>query len=64
MKKNYTGLEVEVITIENPVILTESGPCPPKWVANDTIEWHGYTVCAQMINDSNNWTGEYDLIPD
>ena len=66
MKKDYLGMEAVVIPLkDSDLIKTESSdePCPPKWVANDTIIWNGFTVCKSMVDGSGDYTGEYDVVP-
>ncbi len=64
--KTYSGLEAILIPINGSEFSTASvkSQCAPIWNANDIIQWHGFTVCKQMIDESDEWTGQYDTVPD
>ena len=62
MKKKYSGFECISIPISGGEILTQS-VCTPNWSAFTLIEMGSMQVCAEGLDESGNWVGQYNNEP-
>lgn len=64
MRKEYHGLDIEVIPFSNENVIVASG-CTPDFEAFTLTDMGGgWSACKEGYDGSGNWIGRYNNVPD
>lgn len=62
MRKEYHGLDIEVIPFSNENVIVASG-CNPDFEAFTLTDMGGWSACKEGYDGSGNWVGNYNNEP-
>lgn len=63
MRKEYHGLDIEVIPFSNENVIVASGECTPNFEAFTLTDMGGWSACEEGYDGSGNWVGSYNRVP-